>query len=201
MGLASQLRRQAILQRSRGRSVSSFRSAAAGRFAPPPTRRASVQRPGGFTRRAFVGRRAPLPGYRMARGGFFKDVFKGVKKVVSTVTKLPVIGAVAKAAVATLPVVGQVVTAVNAFKAKTPVGAAASPIGGVTAVSGAAPVFMTAPARRAPRRKAKRAKRAKRGKRAKAKKRAGGTAKQRAARARFARAARKGRIKKGTRLG
>lgn len=201
MGLASQLRRQAILQRSRGRSVSSFRSAAAGRFAPPPTRRTFAQRPGGFTRRAFVGRRAPLPGYRMARGGFFKSLFKGVKKVVTTVTKLPVIGAVAKAAVGSLPVVGQVVTTVNAFKAKTPVGAAASPIGGVTAVAGAAPVFMTAPARRAPRRKAaKRAKRAKRGKRAKAKKRAGGTAKQRAARARFARAARKGRIKKGTRL-
>jgi len=134
----------------------------------------------------------------MARGGFFKKLFKGVKSVVKAVAKVPVIGAVAKAAVGALPVVGQVVTAVNAFKGKTAVGVAASPVGGV--VSPAA-VLNSAVNRRTPgtprRRRPKKAKRAKRAKRTGG---GGGTAKQRAARARFAAAARKGKIRKGARL-
>ena len=141
---------------------------------------------------------------RTAQGGFFKSLFKTVSKVVSTATKVPVIGAIAKAAVSSLPVVGQVVTAVGAFKKKTATGVAASPVGGIPAASEAgtppAPIGASAPRRAPRRRKARKAKRAA-PRRAKAKKsKAGGSAKQRAARARFAKAAKKGRIKKGQRL-
>jgi len=40
---------------------------------------------------------------RTAQGGFFKSLLKSVSKVVTTVTKVPVIGAIAKAAVSSLP--------------------------------------------------------------------------------------------------
>jgi len=137
----------------------------------------------------------------MARGGFFKKIFKGVKNIVKAVSKVPVLGAVAKAAVGSLPVVGQVVTAVNAFKGKTAQGVAATPVGGV--VSPGQVLNATVNRSTGRRRRPKVAKRAKRGraKRAKrAKRSGGGTAKQRAARARFAAAARKGKIRKGQRL-
>lgn len=177
-----------ILQRARA-----LRAAGPGRPLPPTRTRMGR----GRARVEFLRRR------RGARGGFFKDIFKGAAKVVKAVTKVPVVGAIAKAAVGSLPVVGQVVTAVNAFKKKTPVGVAASPIGGVQTVSGAPPISLAAPRAMnggaAPRRRRKR-KAAKRTKRAKAKRKGGGSAKQRAARARFAAAARKGRIKKGQRL-
>lgn len=131
---------------------------------------------------------------RTARGGFFKSVFKAVKKAVSTVTRVPVIGAIAKTAIKSLPVVGQVVTAVEAFKGKTPVGIAASPVGGVVAPGRTLNVAANRPRRR----KGKKAKKAKRA--SKRRSSGGGTAKQRAARARFAAAARKGKIRKGQRL-
>lgn len=159
-------------------------------------------RPSPPTRTAFGPRAGRIPWTyhrRMARGGFFKSIFKGVSKVVKSVTKIPVIGTVAKAAVSSLPIVGQVQTAIGAFKKKTPVGVAASPVGGVVSPSQMANIAANRkPARR---RKAKKAKKAKRRtKRAKSKRSGGGSAKQRAARARFAAAARKGRIKKGQRL-
>lgn len=154
------------------------------------------------TRTAFGRRGGGVPAFRyarMQRGGFFKSLFKGVSKVVKAVTKVPVLGAVAKAAVGSLPIVGQVQTAIGAFKKKTAVGVAASPVGGVVSPSQA---FNMASNRRAPRRKtSKKSKKAKRSKRAKkSSRKGGGSAKQRAARARFAAAARKGRIKKGSRL-
>lgn len=162
-----------------------FRSAGPGRPAPP-------------TSRAFGRRRigAPILRYRrLARGGFFKNIVKGVAKVVKSVTKVPVIGAIAKAAVQSLPIVGQVTTAVAAFKGKTAVGVAASPVGGVQEppLYGGMKEAHLAVRKPRRRRKTKKAKKAKRS-------RGGGSAKQRAARARFAAAARKGRIKKGTRL-
>lgn len=180
-------RMQGILQRAR-----SLRSAGPGRAMPPTRSVAFGRRPGVFLRHR-----------RMARGGFFKSLVKGISKVVSTVAKVPVIGAVAKAAVSSLPVVGQVVTAVGAFKKKTAVGVAASPVGGIPAASEAgtppAPIGARAPSGRTPRRR-KASRKPKRAKRAKAKRSGGGSAKQRAARARFAKAAKRGRIKKGQRL-
>jgi hypothetical protein len=175
-------RTASILQRARSLRIAPGRAHA-------PTRSAFGRRPGGVV--------ASFRYSRMARGGFFKDVFKGVKKIVKTVTKVPVIGTIAKAAVGSLPIVGQVTTAVAAFKKKTPVGAAASPVGGVQPSSSVA-VNMAANAP-APRRRRKAAKKSKRRK-ATTKRKGGGSAKQRAARARFAAAARKGRIKKGARL-
>lgn len=175
----------------------SLRVAGPGRSAPPTRLRSR-----------FGGRISPVLLMRQrrgARGGFFKDVFKGVKKIVNTVTKVPVIGTVAKVAVGSLPIVGQVTTAVNAFKKKTPVGIAASPVGGVpmAAASGAAPPNYGGTKEgisqgyiRRPRRKRRKAKASKR----KGKRSGGGSAKQRAARARFAAAARKGKIRKGQRL-
>jgi hypothetical protein len=134
----------------------------------------------------------------MQRGGFFKSVFKSVAKVVKTVTKVPVVGTIAKAAISSLPIVGQVTTAVAAFKSKTPVGTAQSPVGGVQPTASAVvnqPVVSRAPrgARRARPKKRKKAKRS-------SSRRGGGSPKQIAARKRFAAAARRGRIKKGQRL-
>jgi hypothetical protein len=134
----------------------------------------------------------------MARGGFFKKIFKGVKNVVKAVSRVPVLGAVAKAAVGSLPVVGQVVTAVNAFKGKTAQGVAATPVGGVQSPGQVLNATVNRSSGR--RRRPKVAKRAKRGRAKRAKRSGGGTAKQRAARARFAAAARKGKIRKGQRL-
>lgn len=146
------------------------------------------------------------------RGGFFGSVFKGIKKVVSTVAKVPVISTVAKTALSSLPIVGGVVTAVTAVKKLTASGVAPSAqLVNQTATPGVvAPLAMTAsragitgtaPKRKkAKKRKAtKRKKSASRSRRPKKAKK-GGTAKQRAARARFARAAKKGRIKKGQKL-
>lgn len=135
---------------------------------------------------------------RMARGGFFKKLIKGVSKVVRTVTNLPVIGAVAKTAVNSLPIVGQVTTAVAAFKSKTPSGAGhAAHAGTKTPTPSQFNVQTNAPHRR---KRAKKAKRPKRARKSASRRKGGGTAKQRAARARFAAAARKGKIRKGTRL-
>lgn len=185
MALGSRYRNVRALRLGRGRPV-----------APTGLRRTLTVRPGGMIapRGRFI--------VRGRRGGFFSGIVKGIGKVVKTVTKVPVVGAIAKAAVGSLPVLGQVVTAVNAFKGKTAVGVAASPTGGATVATGQAPANIppafrhNAAARRRP--KAKKAKKAKRAKRAK--RSGGGTAKQRAARARFARAAKKGRIRKGQRL-
>lgn len=179
---------KSYLQRAR-----SLRAAGPGRPSPPTRLRTRF---GGRTNYVSM-----IRARRHARGGFFKDVFKGVKKIVNTVTKVPVIGTVAKVAVGSLPIVGQVTTAVNAFKKKTPVGIAASPVGGVpmAAVAGAAPVSVAPPTARAPRRKRRKATTKRKATKRKAKS-GGGSAKQRAARARFAAAARKGKIKKGQRL-
>lgn len=155
------------------------------------------------------GPRSILYGRRMARGGFFKSLVKTVGKVVKTIKHVPVLNAVAKAAVGSLPIVSQVQTAVSAFKKKTPVGVAASPVGGVhptpAQVLNASTnrVARVAPHRTRRKKKAKtaKAKTRKARKAKKAKRKGGGSAKQRAARARFAAAARKGRIKKGSRLG
>lgn len=142
-----------------------------------------------------------LYGRRMARGGFFKSLFKGAKKLVKSVTKIPVIGTVAKTALGSLPIVGQVTTAVNAFKKKTPVGIAASPIGGnpAIALNLSANAGNRRPKNRRPKRRPKATRKRKTNK-TKAIRKGGGTAKQRAARARFAKAAKKGRIRKGQRL-
>lgn len=161
-----------------------------------------------FTARAsaFKPRFARLSRYRVrsAQGGFFKDVFKGVKKVVGTVAKIPVVGQLAKVAVGGIPVLGGVVSAVNAVKAAvrppttTQAAVMATPLGvAATQPVGARPPSGGRRRRKASRPRRAKAKRARSGKRGKG----GGTAKQRAARARFARAARKGRIKKGQRLG
>lgn len=152
------------------------------------------------------GPRSILYGRRMARGGFFKSLVKTVGKVVKTIKHVPVLNAVAKAAVGSLPIVSQVQTAVSAFKKKTPVGVAASPVGGVHPTPAQALNASTnrvAPHRTRRKKKAKtaKAKTRKARKAKKAKRKGGGSAKQRAARARFAAAARKGRIKKGSRLG
>jgi hypothetical protein len=132
------------------------------------------------------------------RGGFFKDLVKGVGKVVKTVTRIPVIKDLVKVAIGGIPIVGQVVTAVNAFKGATAAAGSANVAGGVST-----PMYggmkEAPPGFRRPRRRKRAAPRRK--KKAKAKRsRKGGSAKQRAARARFARAAKKGRIKKGQRL-
>jgi len=132
--------------------------------------------------------------FRGRRGGFFKKLFKGVKKIVTTVAKVPVVGTVAKAAISSIPVVKAVTTAVNVVKKATASGVSAATAPITPRVD--APAYSSTAqehAMGAPRRKAKR-------KAKKAKRKGGGTAKQRAARARFARAARKGRIKKGARL-
>ena len=137
------------------------------------------------------------------RGGFFKKLFKGVKKAVSVVAKVPILGTIAKTAISSLPVVGQVVTAVGAIKKTTAAGIAASVFGaakGLAPGGGAAVNFNKQAAAREGRRAAKRAPKKRAPKKRAAAKRSGGSAKQRAARARFARAARKGRIKKGARL-
>lgn len=140
-------------------------------------------------------RRAPVLGARFQRltprrGGFFKDVFKGVKKVVSVASRIPVVGALAKVAVRSVPLVGAAITAVNAVqRAVTPRTVLSAPT--VTAVAAGA-----APPARAPRRRRKSARRTAR--RTSGRRRS--SAKQRAARARFARAARRGRIRKGQRL-
>lgn len=179
-----------LARRFGGYRARSLRIAGPGRLTPP-TRRAFGRRPGGVTSIRYA---------RMARGGFFKKLFKGVKKVVRVVTKVPVLRELAKTAIGSLPIVGRVVTAVNAFKAKTAVGVAGSPVGAGTPASN----FNQRVNRRAPsRRKTKKAKksaRRSRGSKAKAKRKGGGSAKQRAARARFAKAAKKGRIRKGQRL-
>jgi len=193
MPLRGKLGRLSLLQRARSR-----RSAGPGRSMPPM--------------RAFLGRRtagrptgvAGIRYARMARGGFFKSLGKIVSKVAKSVTKVPVIGAVAKAALGSLPIVGQVVTAVNAFKGKTPVGIAASPVGGVAPINVPGPPMAAGltlgGAPRAKRRKKAKKRKAAPRRKAKAKKSKGGSAKQRAARARFAKAAKRGRIKKGQRL-
>lgn len=144
---------------------------------------------------------------RPVRGGFFKSLVKGVGKVVGTVTKLPVVGTVAKAALSSLPVVGQVVTAISAVKGLTAASASAGIAGGVSSLpaAGVGGLGLTSTAKPRRRKKAKARRRAKPRKRvrragARRQSRKKGTAKQRAARARFARAARRGRIKKGTRL-
>jgi hypothetical protein len=183
--LRSRSRYASLMQRARTLRV------APGRPAPHPR---SFGRLGGVS---------GLRYRRMARGGFFKSIgklVKGVAKVVKTVTSVPVIGKLAKAAVGSLPLVGQVKTAVSAFKRHTPVGIAASPVGGVTPPAHALNTMTHAAARRPGRRKAKAKRKAKR-RAAKSSRKGGGSAKQRAARARFAAAARKGRIKKGARLG
>lgn len=168
-------------------------------------------RPGGLPSRPQVMRAGPrsiLYGRRMARGGFFKSIGKIAKGIIKTVKHVPVLNAVAKAAVGSLPIVGQVQTAVNAFKKKTPVGVAASPVGGIQPTP--AQSLNASTNRRSSPKRTRRAKKAKTAKakprkarksKAKGKRKGGGTAKQRAARARFAAAARKGRIKKGQRLG
>lgn len=148
----------------------------------------------------------PGVGYVMAgrRGGFFKSLVKGIGKVVSTVAKVPVVGTIAKAAITSLPVVGQVVTAVGAVKKLTASGVAPTMnLAQLSATPGpstplAAQVLAGGPRRRKPAKRAKRAKKRKRPTQKRASSR--GTAKQRAARARFARAAKRGRIKKGQRL-
>jgi hypothetical protein len=163
----------------------------------------------GSRRRSRLARPAVAPSFARrrvhivrGRGGFFGDVFKGVKKVVSVVSKVPVIGAVAKTVVSSVPVLGGVITAVGAIKSAVNPPTVAN-TGNTTATTGAPPVGQpqasTAGAAPSPRRK--RATKAK----AKARRRkkgasSRGSAKQRAARARFARAAKKGRIKKGQKL-
>lgn len=152
-----------------------------------------------FRRRAIV---------RGRRGGFFKDVFRGVKKAVSVVGRLPVVGAVAKTVVSSVPVLGGVVTAVGAVKSALHPPTVAN-TGNTTATTGAPPVgqpplyggrkeryqrgLRKPRKRRSKKRATPRASRKKRSSR-------GVSAKQRAARARFARAAKKGPIKKGARL-
>jgi len=140
------------------------------------------------------------------RGGFFGSVFKGIKSVVTTVAKLPVVSTVAKVALSSLPVVKAATTAVGAVKKLTASGATGSVI--QASSTGAQGIFSAVPfpslAASKPKRKrkakAKRATKRKAKRKAKGKRKAGGTAKQRAARARFARAAKKGRIKKGSHL-
>lgn len=155
-------------------------------------------------RRVMVGR----------RGGFFGSVFKAVKKVASVVTKVPVVSQIAKVAISSLPVVGQVVTAVNAVKKFTPQGIAPSAgFAKLSATPGPSTPLAAqisslqslssggSPAKKRKKKAKKKAKKPR--KKAKAKRKAAskkGTAKQRAARARFARAAKKGRIKKGQKL-
>lgn len=187
-----------------GFSVAALRSARSHRYArpgtpTPPTRGGFRMRPGGTV--------GSVRFRRMARGGFFSKLVKKVGKVVKTVTHLPVIGAVAKTAIGSLPIVGQVQTAVNAFKRKTPAGAghaahATHPKDTQTTSFNQQANYTSTHTRSGRRKKPlKKAKRAKRAKRAKgAKRKGGGTAKQRAARARFAAAARRGRIRKGSRL-
>lgn len=152
-----------------------------------------------------------MVGRRGRRGGFFGSVFKGIKKVVSTVAKVPVLSTLAKTALGALPIVGSVRTAVNEVKRLTASGVAPSnqlvnqdATPGPTPTAAAAMAGMkgmTPGTTRKRKKKAKKAKPRKKAKRkAKAKGSKKGTAKQRAARARFARAAKKGRIKKGQKL-
>ena len=192
-----------------GRHRLALRLGRARPVAPTGIRRPFARRPGGI-RPGSMMRVAPGGMYvlRGRRGGFFKSLVKTVRGVVKTITKVPVLGAVAKAAVGSLPIVGQVTTAVNAFKSKTPVGVAASPVGGTPPTSGnahATAQSVNARANRRPRRRKSRMERSKKYKaevrrRKKRTGKGGVSAKQRAARARFARAAKKGRIRKGQRL-
>ncbi len=188
MGLVPRHQRIAAILGNRSRLVGPGRTM-------PPTRRSSFGPRSG----AFQGMR-----YRGARGGFFSSISKFVGKVVSTVTRVPVLGAVAKAAIGSLPIVGQVVTAVNAFKGKTAVGVAASPVGGTTETAGTGGGATTGGGSRRPagrRRKPKKTKTARRAKAKKGKRRSGTpSAKQIAARKRFAAAVKKGKIRKGQRL-
>lgn len=163
-----------------------------------------------FTRNAFgdpIGRVRPGIGIVIGRrgsrrGGFFGSVFKGIKKVVSAVTKVPVISTIAKTALSSIPVVGSVVTALDKVKRST-VLAAVPQLAKLSAAPGpSTPLAVqsaAAPSTRRPRRKRAKRRGPRRKKRA-APRRSKGTAKQRAARARFARAAKKGRIRKGQRL-
>lgn len=157
------------------------------------------------------------------RGGFFGSVFKGIKKIASVVTKVPVVSTLAKTALSSIPVVGQVVTAIDRVKrntvlAKVPsmnfakLSAAPGPSTPLAAQAASAGMTGSTPAKRKRRhsrsrvapRKAKRRRgkstartRARSGSRSRPRR---SSAKQRAARKRFAAAARKGPIKKGTRL-
>src|SRR5512139_2110111 len=101
-------------------TVAALRSSRSHRFARPGL--PSPPTSGGFRMRPGVAM-GSMRYRRMARGGFFKKLVGTVSKVVRTVTNLPVIGAVAKTAIGSLPIVGQVTTAISAFKAKTPSGA------------------------------------------------------------------------------
>jgi hypothetical protein len=121
---------------------------------------------------------------------------------VSTVGKVPVLGVAAKAAVGSLPIVGQVVTAVGVVKRATALAAVSPQANTVLGIGpnyggtkeGISQGYIKPKRKRKAKRKAKR--RATR--RSSSSKR--GTAKQRAARARFARASKKGRIRKGQKL-
>lgn len=160
-----------------------------------PTRTTSGRRPGGYSASRYS---------RMARGGFFKSI----GRIVKSIAHVPIISALAKTAVSSLPILGRVQTAVESFKKKTAQGVGQSPVGAgkPTASQATNTAYNRKPKRRAKHAKraktakrrpkhAKRAKTAKRGKRS-----GGGSPKQIAARKRFAAAARKGRIKKGARL-
>lgn len=207
MALASRLRGRlgSRFAPGRGRIVSSKLGRAVGsripsRLVAPARQRTLTGSAGRFV--------VQLRRGRPVRGGFFKSLVKGVGKVVGTVTKLPVVGTVAKAALSSLPVVGQVMTVAKAVKGLTAASASAGIAGGVSSLpaAGLGGLGLTSTAlprgmRRKKRTKAKAKRRAKRRTKRAAKRRSkGGTAKQRAARARFARAAKRGRIKKGTRL-
>lgn len=145
-------------------------------------------------------------GRRGMRGGFFKKLVKGIGKAVRTVTHLPVIGAVAKTAIGSLPIVGQVQTAVNAFKKKTVAGAGHAshpthPTNTATTTFNQQANYTSTHTRSGrPKKRRKKAGASRRKRRSGAKRKGGGTAKQRAARARFAAAARKGKIRKGSHL-
>lgn len=160
-----------------------------------------------FTRspRSSLTRRHAIVRFRRGvpvQGGFFGSIVKGVKKVVGTVARIPVVGAVAKTVLTSVPVLGGVVTAVGAVKSAIRPPTVAN-TGNTTATTGAPPLGQPQAASRPPARRTRkpRARRVSRGTRRRPAKRARGiSAKQRAARARFARAARKGRIRKGARL-
>lgn len=144
---------------------------------------------------------------RGSRGGLFGSIGKFVKKAVNVVGKVPILSAVAKTVISSVPVLGSVVTAVGAVKAATASGIAATsaPRLSIGAMPGSGPpgiaplnVRLNAPRKR--RKAKKRMKATTRARRRSKPARRGVSAKQRAARARFARAARRGPIRKGQRL-
>lgn len=159
--------------------------------------------PSTFSRPRSIMRRYTI--VRGARGGFFKDVFKGVKKAVQVVGRIPVIGAVARTVVSSVPVLGGVVTAVGAVKSAVHPPSVAN-TANTSATTGAPPVGQPQASPSGSGSRPRRRKTASRGKAPRRRRprtnaaRRGISAKQRAARARFARAAKKGRIKKGSRL-